>query len=52
MNTLQTQEHPDLLERSRDIILNYGYDFIVFKSKVKKAFSVFKRRFTPIIFNS
>lgn len=47
MNTLkapQTHTQIDFLERSRDTILNLGYDYIVFKSKVKKALIIIKRR--------
>ncbi|GMN08968.1 hypothetical protein MTsPCn9_05760 [Croceitalea sp. MTPC9] len=47
MNTLkapQTQNQVDFLERSRDTILSLGYDYVVFKSKVKKALLIIKRR--------
>lgn len=47
MNTLkapQTHKETDFLERSRNTILNLGYDYVVFKSKVKKVLIITKRR--------
>ncbi|WP_350288551.1 hypothetical protein [uncultured Croceitalea sp.] len=47
MNTLkapQTHTQIDYLERSRNAILNLGYDYVVFKSKLKKVMVVIKRR--------
>ena len=50
MNTLQKQTK--LQERLRMLVLNLGYDFIKFKSKTKKTFSVFKRQLIPTLLNS
>ncbi|MFD2585501.1 hypothetical protein ACFSQJ_01090 [Croceitalea marina] len=44
MNTLHTQKYPDLLERSRNAVLNLGYEYIVFKTKFKKTLIRLKRR--------
>lgn len=46
MNTLQTQENQDFIERSRDTILSLGYDLIVFKSKAKKSLITLKKQIT------
>jgi hypothetical protein len=50
MDTLQKQT--DLQERIRKIVLNLGYDLIKFRSKAKKAFTVFKKQLTPTLLNS
>lgn len=50
MNTLQKQT--DLQERIRMVVLSLGYDLIKFRSKVKKAFWIFKRQLTPTLLNS
>lgn len=43
MNTKETQEQIDNLERSRDIILSLGYDYIRTKSRVKKSIITLKK---------
>ena len=50
MSTLQKQT--DLQERIRMVVLNLGYDLIKFRSKAKKAFTIFKRQLTPTLLNS
>ncbi len=45
MNTLQTQNNLDFLERSRSAILNLGYDFVRFRNKTKKKMGLLKTRF-------
>lgn len=45
------QNEKKLLERSRNTILNLGYKVIVFKSKARKAITLFKRQLTPTILN-
>ena len=52
MNTIQTQNSTDPIERSRNTILNFGYNLIVFKSKVKKSLAITKRQFSYQLTNS
>ena len=49
MDTIQNEMK--LLERSRNAVLNLGYKVIFIKSKLKKAFVLFKRQLTPTILN-
>ncbi len=44
MNTIRSQERPDHLERSREAILNLGYDFIAFKSNLKRGLTTLKNK--------
>lgn len=46
MNMLQTHKKVDAIERSRDAILNLGYDYIEFKSKSKKSLTRLKKQIT------
>ncbi len=48
MNTLQTEKEIDTVQRRREAILNLGYDFIAFKSNLKKRLFLIKQR----IFNT
>ncbi|MBS9463404.1 hypothetical protein LV716_15965 [Flagellimonas sp. HMM57] len=43
---LNAQEQSNYMERGRFVILNFGYDFIAFKSKARKSLSRLKKRFT------
>ncbi len=44
MNTIQTSKHYDFLEKSRNAVLNAGYDYVVWKSRVKKNAVSLKKR--------
>jgi hypothetical protein len=41
---IQTQKRTNHLERSREVILNLGYDFIVFKSKINKGVTAVREK--------
>jgi|AntAceMinimDraft_11_1070367.scaffolds.fasta_scaffold10296_2 hypothetical protein len=44
MNRMQTPEPNDFLEKGRNIVLNAGYYYVVWKSKAKKNVITLKKR--------
>ena len=49
MDTIN-QNKEDLIERSRNSVLDFGYTLIVFKSRAKKALTILRKRFTSYYF--
>jgi len=41
MNVIETQKQIVIIERARTIMLTFGYDFIVFRNKIRKC--IFKK---------
>lgn len=50
MDTIQTQQNHGLVERSRTAILTAGYQFVVWKTKIKKNTVTFKKRIVMFYF--
>jgi hypothetical protein len=44
MNTIHTPDYSEFLEKSRNAILNAGYHYVVWKSRVKKNAISLKKR--------
>ncbi len=42
MNTFQNRKTTNRIERTRTIILDFGYNLVVHKSRIKKALATFK----------
>ncbi|AWX46223.1 hypothetical protein HME9304_03255 [Flagellimonas maritima] len=45
---INVPKRPDFLERTRHKVLTFGYDYVIFKSKVKKYLASSKEQLTSI----
>ncbi|WP_156950009.1 hypothetical protein [Maribacter antarcticus] len=44
MDPINKPEHYDFLEKGRNVVLSTGYDYVVWKSRIKKNAISLKRR--------